>query len=359
MAYLNGIDISHWQKGLNVNAVPHDFIIAKATQGTSMVDECCAGFVETERSRGGLFGTYHYISGGNANGEAEHYIRSISNWVGEGILCLDWESKQNSAWGNVGYLDSVTKRVVELTGIPPVLYGSRSVYSQLKQVADKYNCGLWIAQYPNNNTTGYQDTPWNEGAYGCAIRQYTSSGRLSGYSGNLDLDKFYGDANAWKAYAGSSSKKPADKNANIQLYDGNATDAQRWSVEHVDGGYVRLISVSCGLALDVRNGNGVSGNDIWVYTPNGTDSQLWKIIQKNPEAYNPDYATPVEIAPKLNENLRLDVYGGGKENGTKIWLYDSNGTSAQEWSILDHGDGTWTFINVGSSQALDVVGGGK
>ena len=53
----------------------------------------------------------------------------------------------------------------------------------------------------NNNATGYQDAPWNEGKYGCMMRQYSSHGRLPGYGGNLDLNKFYGDASAWDKYA--------------------------------------------------------------------------------------------------------------------------------------------------------------
>lgn len=200
-AYLNGYDVSHWQRGINVATTPSDFFISKATQGTSHVDDDCARAVEQGRGAGKLFGTYHYISGGNARGEAEWYIRNISNWVGKGILCLDWESNQNSAWGNVDYLDAVTARVIELTNIPPLLYGSKSIIGQLQLVAKKYNCGLWVAQYANNNPTGYQATPWNEGAYTCAIRQYTSTGRLSGYNGNLDLNKFYGDREAWMRYA--------------------------------------------------------------------------------------------------------------------------------------------------------------
>ena len=61
---------------------------------------------------------------------------------------------------------------------------------------------LWIAQYPDDKSTGYQDIPWNEGAYDCLMRQYTSSGKLSGYSGNLDLDKFYGDSALWNSITG-------------------------------------------------------------------------------------------------------------------------------------------------------------
>lgn len=200
MAYLNGIDVSNWQRGINLKAVPADFVIAKATQGTSYVSPDCARQVEQAAAAGKCVGTYHYISGAGANAEADFYINNISNWVGKYMICLDWEANQNSQWGNEAYLEQVVKRVIQRTGIPPVIYVQQSRMAQVKPVAQRNNCGLWIAQYPNNKPTGYQSSPWNEGAYACAIRQYSSTGRLSGYSGNLDLNKFYGDRNAWKAY---------------------------------------------------------------------------------------------------------------------------------------------------------------
>lgn len=153
-------------------------------------------------------------------------------------------------------------------------------------------------------------------------------------------------------------EEPAARGASVQLYDGNATDAQRWAVSWDAEGYVTLTALSCGLALDVQYGGTASGNPVWVYTPNGTDSQKWSVIQKEGD-YNPADSAPVELAPKVSEGLRLDCVGGGKANGTGIQVYEANGTPAQEWAVLDHGDGTWTLVNVGSSQALDVVGGGN
>lgn len=50
-------------------------------------------------------------------------------------------------------------------------------------------------------TSCYQTTPWNEGAYSCAIRQYSSVGKLNGYNGHLDLNKAYFDKAQWKKYA--------------------------------------------------------------------------------------------------------------------------------------------------------------
>ena len=76
--------------------------------------------------------------------------------------------------------------------------------------------GFRSTQY-HERPTGYQDKPWNEGAYTCVIRQYSSCGRLNGWGGNLDLDKFYGDKDAWNKYAGKgNTTKPAEKHRNRQ-----------------------------------------------------------------------------------------------------------------------------------------------
>lgn len=69
---LNGIDISNWQAGINLAAVPADFVIAKATQGTGYVSPDCARQIEQARQTGKRFGVYHYVSGGNAVAEANH-----------------------------------------------------------------------------------------------------------------------------------------------------------------------------------------------------------------------------------------------------------------------------------------------
>ena len=38
---LKGIDISNWQNGIDLSAVPADFVICKATQGTWYVSPDC------------------------------------------------------------------------------------------------------------------------------------------------------------------------------------------------------------------------------------------------------------------------------------------------------------------------------
>lgn len=205
---MNGIDISNWQKGIDLAAVPCDFVIAKATQGTGCTSPDCVRQVEQAMSLGKKVGVYHYIGGQGAVSEMDFFIDSIKNWVGKVMIVLDWEQGENRAWGNLGYLEQCIARVKERTGVPPVVYASASVFPW--DLCKKHNCGAWVAQYADNNATGYQDSPWNEGKYGCMMRQYSSHGRLPGYGGNLDLNKFYGDAAAWDRYANpKGSAQPA------------------------------------------------------------------------------------------------------------------------------------------------------
>lgn len=230
---LNGIDIASYQAGLDFSKVPCDFAIIKATQGTGYTNPDCVRAVEQAMSLGKGVGVYHYISGGNAVAEANFFIDSILNWIGKVMICLDWELDQNSAWGNESYLEQVINHVIERTGVPPMIYAPASRYNQVAEVANRHNCGLWIAQYADMNPTGYQITPWNEGAYTCAIRQYSGSGRLNGWNGDLDLDKFYGSLDDFRKYYGSSSSAPSKPSTSGP--SGTTLQLATWTMEGLYG----------------------------------------------------------------------------------------------------------------------------
>ena len=206
MGYMNGIDVSNWQNGINLSKVPADFVIMKATQGTHYVSPDCDRQYQQAKKAGRCLGVYHYAQGGDYKAEADYFLKNIKGYIGEAILCLDWEDTDNPTF-NSGKDKTWVKNwcdyVYKQTGVKPLVYVSKAYMGLVSGIGDY---GLWIAQYANNNTTGYQATPWNEGSYSCAIRQYSSSGRLSGYSGNLDLNKFYGDAAAWEKYATGNGK---------------------------------------------------------------------------------------------------------------------------------------------------------
>lgn len=205
---LNGIDISSYQSSINIAAVPADFVIVKATEGTWYTNPCFRAHADATLNSGKLLGIYHYISGGNWQTEAEYFVNAVKDYVGRAVLALDFESGDNSAYGDTAYLQQCAQTVYNLTGVHPLLYGSQRDYGRLAAVSKATNCGLWIAQYANNAHTGYQNKPWNEDSYSCAMRQYSSAGALPNYGGNLDLNKFYGDRNAWGKYAKSDHATP-------------------------------------------------------------------------------------------------------------------------------------------------------
>ena len=206
---LNGIDISSYQSGIDLTVVPCDFVIIKATQGTGYVNPDCDRAYQQAKRAGKLRGTYHYVGGGNAVAEADYYVNNIKGYLRDGLLAVDWEAEQNSAWGNEAYLEQLVRRVIERAGIKPLIYSMASRYAQVAAVAKKLDCGLWIAEYADMNPTGYQAHPWREGAYGCAIRQYASTGRLNGWGGNLDLNIAYMTRDQWAKYVNPGGKPAA------------------------------------------------------------------------------------------------------------------------------------------------------
>lgn len=203
---LNGIDISYSQYDIDAGAVPADFVIIKATQGTWLTISCCDSQYQAAKASGKLVGVYHYAEGGNVQAEADYFLSQIAGYIGEAMLVLDWERYDNSDFNNSAWPTAWCDYVYSKTGVKPVIYMSGSVASDYDfSAAAAHDYGLWEAYY-TQGTTGYvQGAPTWGGEFTTPMMlQYTSSGRLANYGGNLDLNEFYGDRAAWLAYAGAA-----------------------------------------------------------------------------------------------------------------------------------------------------------
>lgn len=220
---MNGIDISNWQPRNITELVDYDFVIIKATEGTSYVSPACDAQYQAAKKRGKKVGVYHFASGLDAVAEANYFIDNVQGYIGEAVLVLDWEA--NAINRGREWVRAFVKQVKARTQVPPMIYGSASPMSaaDIPGIAREENCGLWVAAYPNSQPTGYRD----EGQLlGSVIRQYASTGRLPGYNANLDLNSSVLTPAQWDAYAkgqrdGSSpapTPAPARK-TNEQLAD--------------------------------------------------------------------------------------------------------------------------------------------
>lgn len=206
---MNGIDISAWQgdKNIDLAKVPYDFCIIKATEGTDYKNRYFASHCDAVLKKKKLLGAYHYANGSDPQIEADHFLAYVKKYIGKAVLVLDWEAKNNHQFGknDLEWCLKWCNYVYRKTGIKPLIYIQKSAMNAVK----KAGYGLWVAQYPDYERTGYQEHPWNEGAYNCLIRQYTSAGKLSGYSGSLDLNKAYISAASWNKLAGKAKKTSA------------------------------------------------------------------------------------------------------------------------------------------------------
>lgn len=222
---MNGIDIYHGQgdNGLKLSKIEYDFAIVKTSQATSFKDGYADIFAKEVVSAKKKLGLYHYFGGCDPVKEAEYFLKIAKDYIGRAILILDWESYQNRLFSTgektaLQFLEYVEK----VTGVTPFIYMSKSVCREYswKNTAGRFP--LWVAQYADKNVvSGYKKSPWTDnkgmGAFeSAAIFQYTSTGRLSGYSGDLDLDCCYLSPAEWDEYA---TGKNLTGECNVNFYE--------------------------------------------------------------------------------------------------------------------------------------------
>ena len=192
---IHGIDISHHQgtidwrtlreRGL-INETPIRFIMIKATEGASRVDENFEENFREAREYGFTRGAYHFYSVYSpAEKQAAFYIKHAKLENGDLPPVLDVEHKPSHqsdeafAASVLKWLDIVEKHY----GVKPIIY----TYYKFKtrylndSVFDSYP--YWIAHY-------YVDKVEYEGPW--KFWQHTDAGRLPGIKGEVDFNIYNG-----------------------------------------------------------------------------------------------------------------------------------------------------------------------
>lgn len=207
---LNGFDVASYQAGMNVGEVTGDFVLVKATEGIDYTNPKFNGHAKQTLSAGKKLGVYHFIrNDSDIKQQADYFLTVVKPYIGKAMLVLDFENTTGSTIQNqagVGLAKQWLDYVYQQTGVRSVLYTGISCENSLDwSSVVNANYGLWIAQYNNYNIVdGYQprDLYGNLKHWKAAVMfQYTSTGRLPGWNGNLDFDVFYGDKSAWDKYA--------------------------------------------------------------------------------------------------------------------------------------------------------------
>lgn len=223
---LKGIDISDYQKDLVLaNLVGQiDFVIVKATEGTGYVNPSCDTFYQQARRYGLLRGFYHVMTGAGGKAQADYMLKHCEGYVNDGIPVLDVEGYgkyPNDPAIALAFLE----RFEEETGVKPIVYMNAACRkgADWTRVA-KAGYDLWGANYWSESAT-FADpgkmsdpAPWPY----AALWQFTSSGRLKGYDGALDLDLAYMTKAAWGRYADprSASEDEPQEDETVSISEG-------------------------------------------------------------------------------------------------------------------------------------------
>ncbi|WP_270449769.1 RICIN domain-containing protein [Bifidobacterium pseudocatenulatum] len=214
----------------------------------------------------------------------------------------------------------------------------------LKHV-DIYAKTTWVAQY--GARMGFDSFPTNSRGW-----QYTSSGKVNGISGNVDMNAFGnkayvngGSSNDLQAaidvrkmtavtipngnyYINVRSKVAssvdipsgsASDSTAIQLYSGNGSKAQQFTFTRQSDGSYEIVNVNSGKALDVCNGVAENNAIVQQYSRNNSQAQRWFIRDSGAGYY---------LQSALG-NWVLDLSSGNTANGAAIRLYAPNGTASQ------------------------------
>lgn len=206
-------------------------VIVKATQGTGYVNPRCNHQWDLAGQLGKLRGLYHYAGGSNPEAEAQFFINNIKNYVGQGILILDWESYQNSAWGDTNWARRFVDEVHRSTGVWCVIYVQESALWQVANCAN--TCGVWVAKYASMNWNSWTLPNMNvsSGAF-----KFLTGWQYTG--GDMDRSIFYLDEAGWKELANPTGgevkveSKPAPAPVNNSPETWTDSIGDKWTAEN-------------------------------------------------------------------------------------------------------------------------------
>jgi GH25 family lysozyme M1 (1,4-beta-N-acetylmuramidase) len=201
---MNGIDVSGYQPYDIGSMVNYDFMVVKATEGTDYTNPNARQQASDALWRGACLGFYHFADGGDPVAEADHFVNTVYGYgdLGKSTLWLDFETDtaDNRSWCTQ-FCNEVYSRSAVLNngvGIKCGIYSNANTYTNtLNDICASLGVLHWNANYWYGYQTFNGYNPNIVPQIPCDMYQYTSSGYLSGYTGNLDFDVFYSGPSSW------------------------------------------------------------------------------------------------------------------------------------------------------------------
>jgi GH25 family lysozyme M1 (1,4-beta-N-acetylmuramidase) len=201
-SYLEGLDVSVYQSTIDwtkVAAAGKKFAIIRASAGSLTADTRYAANRSGAKAAGLPIAAYHFANPDTATNdalnEANWFLQNATPTHGEMIPALDVEVTNGlSVSAMQTWVSTWLTRVSSVLGVKPMIYSSPNFWSTYMGNTTMFATGgykvLWIAHWTSASQPTVPASNW--GGYGGTFWQYTSSGTVSGISGNVDLDRYNG-----------------------------------------------------------------------------------------------------------------------------------------------------------------------
>ena len=189
---LRGIDVSYWQGAIDwkrVKASGVDFAFLRTSVSDYYSDETFYYNI-TEAQRAGIkVGVYHYCKATtveSARTEARFFLEALEPYKLDFPIVLDIEDRTQEALGvdELTRIAAVFCEEIKKAGYTPMIYSSASWLNNRLNMSKLSEYEVWVAHWGTTR-------PAYRGSYG--VWQYSSEGRVSGISGDVDLNIAYID----------------------------------------------------------------------------------------------------------------------------------------------------------------------
>lgn len=149
---------------------------------------------------------------------------------------------------------------------------------------------------------------------------------------------------------------------NVDQWSSNGTRAQKWRITSGDQGRVKIVSaLDPAIVLDVAAANASAGANVGLWNANGSDAQAFSFIPTHPKVSSAGQAdiTPgfYELASVVDPTKAIDLKDFAMNNGARLQLWGSSKTDNQIWKISRESDGFYRLVNTWSNKSLDSTDG--
>jgi lysozyme len=200
-----GVDVTNhnhveWHDLQSVGLVSFAYI--RATQGKEFVDPKFNENWQQAKRVGILRGAYHFLTGGDAVGQAENFVQHLHLEQGDLPPAVDFERFPFGPAATSADLRLFLKLVEQKTNCTPVIYSGNALIglfsSSDRKVIGRYP--LWLAHYASSLSV---PSPWTSWTFW----QFTDALTIKGLPA-LDFSEFNGSDSDLRAFAKRSCAEP-------------------------------------------------------------------------------------------------------------------------------------------------------